>query len=68
MKATLEFKLPDEQANLQLAMDGHVWKAVVDDIDRHLRNKAKYEDLTEVTIESVRALITETITGWGLRP
>ena len=66
MKASLKFNLPDEEQALQLAIDGHKWKAVIEEVDQNLRNKAKYEDLTEVTIEDVRTLITATIISWGL--
>lgn len=47
MKAMLRFTLPEESEEHQTALDGWRWRAVVEELDNHLRNKLKYEDLTE---------------------
>ncbi len=67
MKAILEFNCPDEKSELQLAIDGFKWKIVVEDVDRILRNKIKYENQETIYIEEVRNMITEVIKNWELR-
>ena len=47
MKAMLRFDLPEEELEHQTALDGWKWRTVVEELDNHLRNKLKYEDLTE---------------------
>ena len=37
-KATLEFDLPDEEQQLQMAIDGHKWKMAIGDVDKVLRD------------------------------
>lgn len=43
MKATLEFNLPDEEEQHQLAVDAAKWKQVVVEMDNRLRNRMKYD-------------------------
>jgi hypothetical protein len=47
MKATLEFDLPEAEAQLKNALDGGKWRAVVEDLAQELRNKIKYGELTQ---------------------
>jgi hypothetical protein len=64
MKATLEFNLPDEQSEFESAVNGHLYKHVVWDIDNYLRSKLKYSDLTdtEYTIyDDIRTVLWEFI-------
>lgn len=42
MKATLSFNLPEEAEEHRLALDGHKWRTVVEEVDRELRNVAKH--------------------------
>lgn len=42
MKAKLEFKLPEEQIDLQDALDGSSFKHVLWKLDQHCRAKVKY--------------------------
>ena len=47
MKAILEFNLPDNQSDFNLAINGTKYYSVLWEIDQHLRAKIKYdEDLT----------------------
>jgi hypothetical protein len=47
MKATLEFNLPEEAEEHQLAVDGLKWRGVVSDILEELRRDRKYTELSE---------------------
>jgi hypothetical protein len=47
MKATLEFNLPEESEEHQLAVDGIKWRGVVSDILEELRRDRKYTELSE---------------------
>jgi len=67
MRAILEFDLPDEESNLQLAVDGYKWKSVIEEIDQILRNKAKYEEQETISIDEIRTIITDKMTYWGLK-
>ena len=42
MKATLEFKLPEEDCEFKTASNAMHWALAVSEIDRELRNKIKY--------------------------
>ena len=66
MKATLEFDCPDEEQQLQLAIDGYKWKAVVEEVDTSLRNMAKYDGINTVSTDYIRKIITEAVESWGL--
>lgn len=48
MKAILEFNLPEENEDHDLALNGYKYKIIVDEIDNYLRSKLKYEDLSDV--------------------
>jgi hypothetical protein len=48
MKAKLEFDLPEERVEFDLAVNGSNWSFVVWKLDQELRGKIKYsEDITE---------------------
>jgi hypothetical protein len=47
MKATLSFKLPEEQEEFSIAQKGGHYLYVIEELDSHLRSKLKYEELTE---------------------
>lgn len=42
MKATLEFQLPEEQAEHESALHGADWRAAVEEMDQQLRAWTKY--------------------------
>lgn len=67
MKAILEFDLPEDEHNLQTAIDGYRWKSIIEEVDRLLRNKAKYEDVEVMPIDAVRKIISDTITDYGVK-
>jgi hypothetical protein len=69
MKAMLRFTLPQESEEHQLALDGWKWRIVAEEMDHFLRNKLKYEDLTEEDDEiyqSVRDELQSLIDNQGL--
>ena len=70
MKATIEFNLPEEQVEFNLAVNGNKWSFVAWKIDQELRNKIKYsESITEEQrdiYQEVRNLINEYMMEQGL--
>lgn len=57
-KATLTFKLPEEQEEFHLTLKAGAYASVIEDLADHLRSKLKYADLTaeqEVIYEELRS-------------
>lgn len=46
MKGILEFKLPEESEDFELAQQGLQWKCVVSELLDFLRSEVKYKDHT----------------------
>ena len=42
MKAILEFNLPDDQSDFELAINGYKWQLVAWELDQWLRSQTKY--------------------------
>jgi len=59
MKAILEFNLPEDQDDFETSTNGWKYRSVIDDIDGFLRNKLKYETLTEEQYEAYDKVRTE---------
>jgi len=70
MKAKLEFNLPEEQIEFNLAVNGNKWSFVAWKVDQELRSKIKYsESITEEQrdiYQEVRNLINEYMIEQGL--
>lgn len=47
MRASLSFKLPDEEEAFEFAKNGLSYYSVLSNLDNYLRSKLKYEELTE---------------------
>jgi hypothetical protein len=47
MKATLEFNLPEDQSEYDMAINGQKFYTVIWDMKQHLRGKVKHGDLPE---------------------
>ena len=66
----LQYKLPDEQREFDIAIQGQAWKATVWSIDNYLRNVLKYENRfsPEVTeaLENVRKALRDELEERGL--
>lgn len=54
MKGILEFNLPEDSEDFELAKHGWKYKALLDDFYNYLRSKSKYEDIESLTIEEIR--------------
>jgi len=55
MKATLEFNLPEEDAEHRMAIDGSNWKYVVTEMDEYFRSQIKYQDLSGEVTKALQA-------------
>ena len=52
MKAILEFNLPEDKVDFDLALQGSDWKHVCWQMDQYLRKRVKYDEgLTEEQLE-----------------
>ena len=54
MKATLEFNLPEDQEQFNVASKSMDWALLVWHIDEFMRNKIKYEQDREGVLDLVR--------------
>jgi hypothetical protein len=64
MKATLEFNLPEETEEFQVASNGWKWKMIVQEFDETLLKHLKYRsspDWDDETVESIRQCLHEAI-------
>lgn len=59
MKAILQFELPEEKAEFDLARNGHKYSIVIGMIDQKLRELSKYKNKKLIKIDDVRSLISE---------
>lgn len=66
MKAILEFSLPEEQADFDVAQKGYLYACVLEELDESLRRKTKYEEKESITIEEVRAEIRNLKDRYGV--
>lgn len=69
MKATLEFKLPEEAMEFKDAQEGTSWKIVVEDLFAFLRNETKHKDHSAeeyATYDQVRDFLARQLEERGL--
>lgn len=60
MKAYLIFNLPEEREQFHYAQKGIDYAMALDEVDNHLRNRLKYEELSDEVheaLEQVRNLL-----------
>jgi hypothetical protein len=70
MKAILEFNLPEEQDEFEMAQSGGKYNVVLFDVMNDIRSKLKYENLTEnedKIYESVRDMIMRYLDQYGVK-
>ena len=70
MKAILEFNLPEEEEQFNVASKGMDWALIVWELDQTLRNKLKYGDLlpnTRAELEEIRNTLDEMLIERGLQ-
>jgi hypothetical protein len=66
MKATIEFTLPDEQAEFEASANGQKVISIITDLDHALRNMQKYDGKETIEIEKVRNMIREGLEDVGM--
>ena len=61
MKAILEFNLPDDQDEHELAINARKYYSVLWELDQYLRNKTKYasDDVSSEDIEAIQMVRDE---------
>ncbi len=65
-KAILEFNLPEEQAEFDLAVNGDKYRIALEDLRDVLRTNAKHREDQATTWEAVRELFWETMKEAGV--
>lgn len=73
MKAILRFSMPEEQEEFHAAMNGHLYKIAMSDLDNRLRAMIKWgaaetdEDFLKIsTAEEIRSFLHECLVSHGL--
>ena len=69
MKAILEFELPKDKENFDVASKGMDWALVVWDMDQIMHKKVKYAELTieaRSAIEQLRLTMSDMLINRGL--
>ena len=69
MKAILEFNLPEDKEEFDVASKGMDWALVAWDIDQLLRKKLKYEEHVEdtrKTLMEIRKILNDMLVDKGL--
>ena len=69
MKAILEFELPEDKENFDVASRGMDWALVVWDMDQIMHKKVKYEELSDdsrLVIEDLRLTMSDMLINRGL--
>ena len=65
-KAILQFDLPEEQAEFQIAMEGNATRTVLWELDNMLRGMVKYEDKDTVNIVWLRETLGQLMQERGI--
>lgn len=68
MKAILEYTLPEEQEDYRTALNGHVYRQALHNLDQKLRSVIKHDtplggDDIHAACETLRAFIREELDG-----
>ena len=69
MKAILEFELPEDKEQFDVATRGMDWALVVWDMDQIMHKKIKYAELTDdsrLVIEELRLTMSDMLINRGL--
>ncbi len=67
MKAKLEFNLPEEEEQFNVASKGMDWALLAWDIDQFMRNKIKYDQDTNGVLQLARDRLNFNMEEKGLR-
>ena len=63
MKATLEFSLPEEDLEHEMALKGSAYHSVIEELWSWLRSLEKYKGVESVSVEEVRDKLHELTRG-----
>ena len=66
MKAIIEFNLPEDSDEHQIALDGWKWRIAVQEIDNKLRAMLKYEEKETFDIETMREFISSMLSDQNI--
>lgn len=66
MQAELKFNLPEESRELDYALNGYKYRALLSEFDTRLRNMAKYEGIDSMALGEVRAMLSRMAEEEGL--
>lgn len=58
-KAILEFSLPDEQEEFEVAQNGQKYLCILTELQNYLRDKSKYENRSSIKIDEIREKINQ---------
>tara|TARA_B100000809_G_C14915314_1_gene451393 strand:+ start:214 stop:426 length:213 start_codon:yes stop_codon:yes gene_type:complete len=67
MKANLEFNLPEEEEQFNVASKGMDWALLAWDIDQFMRNKIKYDQDTNGVLQLARDRLNFNMEEKGLQ-
>ena len=56
-KVILEFNLPEDRDDFDLALNGWKYKSVIEEFYQSLRKLSKYEDREDLKIDEIRELL-----------
>lgn len=65
-KATLEFTLPEEDAEFQMALKAGSYLSALEDLAEAFRQKKKYSEVQETTWEEAHTLFWDTMREAGV--
>lgn len=65
-KAVLEFNLPEEEAEFQIALTGNAARTVLWELDNMLRGMVKYEDKDTININTLREILGQLMQERGI--
>jgi hypothetical protein len=66
MESILKFTLPEESEELQAALNGQKYRAVLISLDSKLRHRVKYDGLNSIDVSEVRKMISEELEEYNL--
>jgi len=70
MKSTITFNLPEEQEELENALNGTKYKIILRDLDEMLRSRIKYDEELDESQEKIyqelRDSLQEAFDDWNL--
>jgi hypothetical protein len=66
MKNQITFNIPEEEIELQMALNASKLHCVITELDNKLRNMHKYENKKNISIEFVRKMIQNEINNYSL--